>query len=879
MPRGWRINFEWTGKGQCILSPTGTVFKSRRSAYENMVAEKCPNEDIEAMRSVLKYEGWLDNSELPEGWKIKQTKTNTFYIDRGGQMFKSAKQAAAFVRDYSQFFSQEDVEKINKIANINRPQKVKMGQEWNTNDPLIPPGWMSRMWKKRRMVKKPDGIIFKSLRIALEHLMKYKQFSEAEMIRECLLREGWARMEAPHNWLYKPDAARNYTIMFLSEKGIKFESKAKAINHLRGINQLSEQLRIIFDNAGKQSKNRPKKISLQPDRTLGSSWKLDTSLPDNWKSKQNKENPLVKMVMSPDGRVFGSIVKAYKYLCEQDANEHVKISLKNSLLKEHGYQESESLPQGWIFKDDFLNQVHFITAAGLRFASIESARSHLLRSKQDEESVKIFDDFVSEFSKKRNFNSQGDLKNQWLDTDETVPKGWSTKAVPKKETKLIKLPDGNEFSSRTSALQHLIQVRADDDCIQGLRGFLKYEGWQVHSNLPKNWFYKEFLHGNKRTTVLLTRNGDLIRKHDDALQNLKKDLHSTEQEIENLESFVSSLNSDTSEIKNAKEDKIRKSKYPESVHRNDRMKLESILGLLSSEDEVKIKKARGLLKGRGWEENIYLPVSWMTKIPKQTNIINVISPSGQLFNSYKALIGFLKDNPDYQEDDIRRLASFPDGKRHKKIETLVASVLTSHPPVVAEKTNSGNRTLKHYIAALRSKTDPSEVLKIKKCLLESGWKEDESVIPRNWLLRQKPGLSTITFVTDTGELLGNVKEANKHLEERGNGHTFYIDAGKCKSLFADNYELELKRIEKLTKLKKVLPAKAPSIATISKVQETDKEILPRSHVSEKFSMDVLDMDRNKSISGFKDVFQQLEKFKKSVLSSPSTNSSFDFDLL
>ena len=146
------------------------------------------------------------------------------------------------------------------------------------------------------------------------------------------------------------------------------------------------------------------------------------------------------------------------------------------------------------------------------------------------------------------------------------------------------------------------------------------------------------------------------------------------------------------------------------------------------------------------------------------------------------------------------------------------------------------------------------------------------MIPRNWLLRQKPGLTTITFVTDTGELLSNVKEANKHLKTRGNGHTFYIDGAKCKSLFVDNYELELKRIEKLSKVN----------ANASQVQEArkeNKEMMSKNYVSEKFSLDVLDMERNQSISGFKNMFQQLEKFKKSVMASPSTGSSFDFDLL
>ena len=76
--------------------------------------------------------------------KVKQKERNTLYMDRGGQMFNSAKQAAAFVKEFSQFFSQEDVDKVNKVANINQPPKKKKEQDWNTHDPLLPPGWMSR---------------------------------------------------------------------------------------------------------------------------------------------------------------------------------------------------------------------------------------------------------------------------------------------------------------------------------------------------------------------------------------------------------------------------------------------------------------------------------------------------------------------------------------------------------------------------------------------------------------------------------------------------------------------------------------------------------------------------------------------------------------
>ena len=127
------------------------------------------------------------------------------------------------------------------------------------------------------------------------------------------------------------------------------------------------------------------------------------------------------------------------------------------------------------------------------------------------------------------------------------------------------------------------------------------------------------------------------------------------------------------------------------------------------------------------------------------------------------------------------------------------------------------------------------------------------------------------------------------LKDRGNGLTFHIDGPKCKQVFVDNYELELKRIEKSTKVKEVNLPNIPSTVTISKVTNNtnkvnevgtgDKQEEQNNPIAEKFSLDVLDMERNKSIAGFKNMFQQLDQFKKSVLSSSSTNSSLDLDFL
>ena len=202
-----------------------------------------------------------------------------------------------------------------------------------------------------------------------------------------------------------------------------------------------------------------------------------------------------------------------------------------------------------------------------------------------------------------------------------------------------------------------------------------------------------------------------------ALEHLKKDLQFTEEDNEKLKTFVMQVaGKPETQLKQESKSKVKK------------FYLKDIQEMLKKEKSV--TEARIQLKSRGWKENIYLPVSWLTKMLKQKKMINVLSPDGKLFNSYKSLIAHLRDNPEYQEDDIRRLVRFPDGKVHQKIETLVNTVLPASTGPAEKTRKSRKYTLKHYVAAIKSKTDPGELASIRQHLLETGWKEDSSLVPR-----------------------------------------------------------------------------------------------------------------------------------------------------
>ena len=68
------------------------------------------SEEIEEMRSCLKHEGWLDSSDIPDGWKMKKPSSSSaiLLMGRGGELFKSSVEGAKFVQNFIQYFSQDD---------------------------------------------------------------------------------------------------------------------------------------------------------------------------------------------------------------------------------------------------------------------------------------------------------------------------------------------------------------------------------------------------------------------------------------------------------------------------------------------------------------------------------------------------------------------------------------------------------------------------------------------------------------------------------------------------------------------------------------------------------------------------------------------------
>ena len=80
VPAGWRFKGNLGSGGNFLLKcPKGSIYRSRADAFEKMYSSgKYSQEEIEALKHCLKYEGWQDNDTIPKGWKIRRGKNVPF---------------------------------------------------------------------------------------------------------------------------------------------------------------------------------------------------------------------------------------------------------------------------------------------------------------------------------------------------------------------------------------------------------------------------------------------------------------------------------------------------------------------------------------------------------------------------------------------------------------------------------------------------------------------------------------------------------------------------------------------------------------------------------------------------------------------------------
>jgi len=432
----------------------------------------------------------------------------------------------------------------------------------------------------------------------------------------------------------------------------------------------------------------------------------------------------------------------------------------------------------------------------------------------------------------------------WKEDDPTVPKGWKSRHVDGKDVTMLQSPEGVVYWSRRAALKELLKgdIEAHSEEIEFIKNSLIYDGWNVYEALPKGWMYKR----KDTRSMYLTENAELIDGHNKVQKLIAEDEKFTIEDQTNIRNFVLERCASEKPYLESPVKSVTKSAVYEMLQKK-----------VKEGSEKEKADALEELGSKGWSVHEYLPEGWMFR--NSSPQLSILSAEGDIFHSYKSILQHLNTSEKYGSDAAKRFMKFSGG-RYSRAE-------------VNRPAGSKIFTLRQYQEALKKENNSEEVNEIKSYYLDSGWIQHPTLLPDNWLCRQKPGFTQLNYITAAGEMLLSTKEANKYLESHG--QQMVIELKDLQALFEINHEARLFKTEMLTLMKSEVKNEVNTQEIkvendgfsdddddFDAVKKYEKKPSTSCSDTKFYSLEEFDNKTNNHLAQFKGVFEQLASFKK-----------------
>ena len=532
LPEGWRMRVAEGERGKRFyLSPEGVQFPNRRAALQHMLKDGHPEEEVEAMRAVLRHEGWEENRHLPHNWFYKQgSSKDRWILTDEGHMFNSFQSCLDFMKSEKSKYPDSCeaslkilmAEKCNLVrlssASSNNTESTGKGNSREVNqaslvDTSLPLGWKSiKLSGNSTNYFSPDGKKFQSLLACWQFMLKGNfKFKDMDKIKKSLSVEGWAENNLlPEGWLIKKHSDQTQGFI-LTDSGELLDSF-----------QVASEIIEDSPEYGDEASENIRKLEMQKNKAenIKMAWKEDHEMPTGWKYRTNDKEK--KQFLAPSGRQFVSRKLAYIYMIKANANISDIVTIKKQLMHCDGWEQSHLIPLDWIFKEvpvtQTISHIEFISSEGAVLGNSKRAIDYVKSSVvyASDECIRGIDELVAQRLANRRMQCKG---NGWSE-DPNLPSGWKLKKLPKNKC-LILSADGKQFKSRPEVLQFLSKAGMQED-VKKLRGGLMLEGWRTDKNLPGHWLYLPTLYGSKAGQRVLTPEGLELRSFRAASEYLKK---------------------------------------------------------------------------------------------------------------------------------------------------------------------------------------------------------------------------------------------------------------------------------------------------------------------------------------------------------------------
>ena len=671
VPPGWSC--EGVGSDTSIRSPGGELYKSRRHALVEMVnSGECSEEEINVMKSMLKYEGWRESDKIPRGWMMRDGEADqeTQFLGLGGELYNSLTEAVEFVEKYKKYFYQED---INKIRNFQQHEQstedleIDFGdnnKDWIEKHPSVPTGWLFKQGGKfgkhniRVSLMSPNGKFFPGRRPALKFMIeeKYPEEQIREM-RKCLKFDGWLHdKNLPENWFYKFSESYHH-LTFIDPCGNQLKSREEAHRSLE-FQGRSEHLKLLEQFCQSVSPIYEKGKELDKD------WILDhPAAPPGWMVKEvSIGSKKVFRLLSPGRNWFPSHKLALKHMIDKCFSEGDIEGMRNC-MKFDDWISDPLLPEKWMYRPDTGNSLEIIDETGHFLKGREASLKHL-EQKGNLDSILAMKQFLrNTHSVYKNKNGKN-VDDNWSSGDKSVPEGWLVKTIKKGANQIqthVLSPDRIFFSARRNALKYMIEKRFPESDISKMREGLKVDGWFPNGNLPINWLHKSLLKKESNSLSFLDSDGNYFRSREDAFKFLKQN-GDPNNDIQSLKRFFQCKQSvygkepDDSWIKG--DSSVPEGWMIKTIKKGANQTQTQVLSpdriffaarrlalkhmIEKKMEETEIEKMRRGLETDGWKTHQSLPDKWLYKYRCGKRSLSLIDSEADYFKNKESAIRSLK---------------------------------------------------------------------------------------------------------------------------------------------------------------------------------------------------------------------------------------------
>ena len=813
LPDGWktRSNPNATNEKEWFLTQDGEQFHGRRLALQHMLRNGYNEEKISLMKESMKNDGWNSHKLLPTGWFFRQMLQKsrikgkgtyghvaTYLITSDGECFYSFVRAIQFMNESDSYKSQ-DIQRLQDLMeDLAKKKRLEDRFEtWKDNEDL-PPGWKVKVMESKNknigfdkeFFLCPEGNSFHGAKKTMLHLIeKHYPEEELENMRRYMLKNGWETSEnLPPKWIFKDRSSRSKSgihtsINILANEGGHFESLNTAEEYLGFVTGYTE------DDVRKLTLFGEELCTKR--RTLHGEWKEVEGLPEGWMMRTVE---VKEYYLTPKKEQISSMRLSLQYLIEQGAPESDIDTMKIFMLN-HGWEASEHLPAGWVFKySNDLKAFQAMSKEGQYFQSLLSIAKELTTNKNyGEEDVDRFSAFNKNFSKRRDgllgvnlpktakvkyengrvkdgLMSEGEAilaspENKKVKSDFSdvplLPPGWRDGGSTTRD--FIISPSGQQFTSRAKAIQHMIKNNGDPEDIAEMKRMTVHEGYQPHHLLPPGWIHRsavsENIHRDHSNIRFLTTEGDILESFRKTGIYMKNSPNYGDADIERVMELMQTNVKERRKNRPPKTEAVqpgvtRKPEFARKVEfhitsdgsqfANKRLALKFLIS--DNYPEAEIEKLRGLMEEKdNWKRDHMLPEHWMY-IKHQHASLVFVTNLGDVLSGVQAAQNLIEAQ--YKPDIVANFKNFTD------IQAVISRsnryVWREDDTTVPEGWKSRKTGTKEYILSpdghqfcsrkqgllymIKEGFEQEELEEMRRMMECEGWEKSE-FLPEGWIIQ------------------------------------------------------------------------------------------------------------------------------------------------